>query len=114
MLAHGAACRLRSKDPVLVDQLLTNYHRADVEPPEHAMLDYAVKVTTSAHEMSDEDVNAMRHVGWSDEDILHVTEIAAMFSYTGRLANALGLIANAEYGDLGRHPRRDSSPGREG
>ena len=26
-------------------------------------------------------------------------------SFTGRLANAIGLIANAEYGDLGRHSR---------
>lgn len=114
MLAHGAACRLRSKDPVLVDRLLTNYRRAEIEPAERAMLDYAVKVATSAHEMTGEDVEAMRHSGWADEDILHITEIAAMFSYTGRLANALGLIANPEYGDMGRHPRRDtpSKPGR--
>lgn len=106
MLAHGAACRLRTKDPVLVDRLLTNHHRADLEPAESAMLEYAVKVASVADKMTTEDVEVMRRVGWGDEDILHITEIAAMFSYTGRLANALGLIANPQYGDMGRHPPR--------
>ena len=48
MLSHGAACRLRTKYPVLVDRLLTNYRRAELEPAERAMLDYAVKVATAA------------------------------------------------------------------
>lgn len=105
MLAHGAACRLRTRDSVLTDQLLTNYRRAELPAPERAMLDYAVKVATGAQQMTGKEIETMRDVGWSDEEIMHVTEIASMFSYTGRLANALGLLANAEYGDLGRHPR---------
>jgi alkylhydroperoxidase family enzyme len=47
----------------------------------------------------------MRDAGWNDEEILHIIEIASMFSFTGRLANALGPLANREYADLGRHPR---------
>jgi uncharacterized peroxidase-related enzyme len=105
MLSHGAACRIRTRDPVLTDTLLTNHRRADLPAPERAMLDYAVKVATAAHEMKGADIEAMRDAGWGDEEILHVIEIASMFSFTGRLANAIGLIANAEYGDLGRHPR---------
>lgn len=88
MLSHGAACRLRTKDPVLVDTLLTNYRRAELEPAERAMLEYSVKVATAAHEMTAGDVDVMRRVGWGNEDILHITEIAVIFSYTGRLANA--------------------------
>lgn len=71
------------------------------------MLGYAVKIASAADKITTEDVDVMRRVGWGDQDILHITEIAAMFSYTGRLANALGLIANPEYGDMGRHPHAD-------
>ena len=105
MLSHGAACRLRTRDPVLVDELLTNYRRADLPAPERVMLDFAVKVANQAHEMTSTDIETMRDAGWDDEEILHVIEIAAMFSFTGRLANTLGLLANPEYADLGRQPR---------
>ncbi len=104
MLSHGAACRLRTRNPDLVDQLLTNYHRADLPAPEHAMLDFAVKVANQAHEMTSADIDTMRDAGWSDEEILHIIEIASMFSFTGRLANSIGLLANPEYADLGRQP----------
>jgi uncharacterized peroxidase-related enzyme len=105
MLSHGAACRFRTRDPVLVDELLTNYHRADLPAPERAMLDFAVKVANRAHELTGADIETMRNEGWGDEEILHVIEIASMFSFTGRLANAIGLLANPEYADLGRHAR---------
>jgi len=67
-----------------------------------AMLDFAVAVTEASDRVTDHDLTAMRRHGWTDEDILHITEIAAMFSFTGRLANTLGWIANPEYSDLGR------------
>ena len=69
------------------------------------MLDFAVKVANGAHEMTGADIETMRDERWSDEEIMHVIEIASMFSFTGRLANAFGLIANREYCDLGRHAR---------
>ena len=91
MLAHGAAWRLRARDPALVKELLTNYRRADLPAPERAMLDFAVKVANQAHEMTRADIEKMREAGWGDEEILHIIEIASMFSFTGRLANTIGL-----------------------
>ena len=102
MQAHGAALRLRTKDPVLVDHLLSNYRYADLQPPDRAMLDFAVKLTRAPDQCGEGDVVALREAGFGDEDILHITELTAIFNYNGRLANALGLLPNPEYHRLGR------------
>jgi alkylhydroperoxidase family enzyme len=52
--------------------------------------------------VTDADVQTLREVGWSDEDIQDMTETAAMFNFTNRLANALGWQPNPEYDSLGR------------
>ena len=102
MASHGAAVRLLSGDPILGDALLANYRHAVLLPKERAMLDFAVKVTEESHRCSPADLDALRAVGWSDEDIMDITEVAAMFNLTNRMANALGWIPNAEYHAAGR------------
>ena len=104
MQSHGAALRLRTKDPVFVDHLLSNYRLADLEPHDRAMLDFAVNLTQSPERCGKESIEALREVGYSDEDILHIAELTAIFNFNGRLANATGLLPNAEYHTLGRQP----------
>ena len=102
MQAHGAALRLRTKDPVLVDVLLSNYRYADLHPRDRVMLDFAVKVTRTPDQCSEDDVNRLREAGYGDEDILHIAELTAIFTFNGRISNALGLMPNSEYPTLGR------------
>ena len=102
MQAHGAALRLRTKDTVFVDHLMSNYRYADLDPRDRTMLDFAVKVTQTPDRCAEEDVVELRDAGYSDEDILHIAELTAIFNFNGRLANALGLIPNVEYHTLGR------------
>jgi uncharacterized peroxidase-related enzyme len=102
MQAHGAALRLRTKDPILVDHLMSNYRYAELDRPDRAMLDFAVKVTQTPDRCGEEDLNELRKVGYTDEDILHIAELTAIFNFNGRIANALGLLPNPEYHTLGR------------
>ena len=97
--------RLLTKDPELADQVAADYREARLEPRERAMLDFAVKVTRESARCTEEDVAALRRTGWSDEDILDIAQVAAMFNYTNRLANALGWQPNPEYDALGRNPQ---------
>ena len=103
MQAHGAALRLRTKDPVFVDHLLSNYRYAELEPQDRSMLDFAVKLTRAPDRCSPDDLEELRRAGFSDEDILHIAELTAIFNFNGRIANGLGLIPNAEYHRLGRN-----------
>lgn len=100
--AHSAALRKLTKDPALADAVASNHATAPVEPPVHAMLDYAVKLTLHPAEMRETDVSALRDAGWSDEDIMDIAEVTGMFNLTNRMASGLGWTPNPEYEALGR------------
>src|SRR5262245_17283574 len=102
VVSHSAALRKLTGDPDLADQLATNYRYAPVSSAERAMLDYAVKVTIESSACTEEDVEALRAEGWTDEDILDIAQVAAMFNFTNRLASGLGWVPNPEYFELGR------------
>jgi uncharacterized peroxidase-related enzyme len=101
MVSHGAALRKLTGDPVLVEQLRTNYAYADLEVPERAMLDFAVKLTEHSHRCSESDIEKLREAGWADEDIMDIAEVTAMFNFTNRLASGLGWLPNDEFVTLG-------------
>jgi uncharacterized peroxidase-related enzyme len=42
VVAHGAILRIRAKDPLIADQVATNYRQADITPRQRAMLDFAL------------------------------------------------------------------------
>ncbi len=102
MTSHSGVLRSLTGDPVLVDQLLQNYRHAQLEERERAMLDFAVKVTEEAYRCTEADLAALQVVGWSEEDVMDIVEVTAMFNLTNRMANALGWMPNAEYHELGR------------
>jgi len=102
MTSHSGVLRALTGDAILVDQLLTNYRHATLGEQERAMLDFAVKLTEEQHRCSEADVEALRAAGWSDEDVMDIAEVTAMFNLTNRMANGLGWIPNAEYHEMGR------------
>jgi uncharacterized peroxidase-related enzyme len=102
IVSHSAALRKLTGDPILVEQLQTNHAYADVEPKERAMLDFALKLTERSSTCTEADVDALREAGWSDEDVMDIAEVAAMFNFTNRLASGLGWRPNPEYVSLGR------------
>ena len=55
------------------------------------MLTYAVKLTRTPGAMSDDDVEALRTVGFSDRDILDITEVVGYYAYANRIADGLGI-----------------------
>lgn len=102
MTSHGAALRDLTSDPILVDALMSNYRHARVTAKERRMLDFVVKVTTSSETCSENDVKALRKDGWTDEDVMDIVEVTAMFNFTNRVANALGWKPNSEYHGFAR------------
>ena len=104
VIAHGAILRIRSKQPLIADQVAVNYLNADLTPRQRAMLDFAVKVAERSHEVSDADFAALRQHGLDDEDIWDIGAITALFALSNRVANLLALAPNAEFYTMGRAP----------
>src|SRR3984885_16058688 len=55
VVAHGAILRIRAKNPLLADQVATNYRKADLTPRQRAMLDFALPVATRRSEVDERD-----------------------------------------------------------
>ena len=102
VVAHGAILRIREKNPLLADQLATNYRKADITPRQKAMLDFAAKVALHAYEVRDDDIEKMRQHGFSVEDIWDIGAITAFFALSNRMANLASMRPNDEFYLLGR------------
>lgn len=102
LVAHGQALRDALGDPVLADRITLDHRRAGLDARRTAILDYAVKLTTSPLDAAPEDLATLRRHGLSDEEIWDVAEIAAMYNFTNRMALATGMLPNREYHALSR------------
>ena len=102
VVAHGAILRIREKNPQLADQIATNYRKADITPRQKAMLDFALKVSKSSYEISNADIDEMREIGFSNDDIWDIGAISALFALSNRMANLTSMRPNDEFYLLGR------------
>jgi uncharacterized peroxidase-related enzyme len=103
LVAHGAALRAAWGDPVMADRITLDWRRADgLTPRQRAICALAEKVTVRPVECEEPDLDALRAHGLADEDVWDVIEVAAMYNFTNRLAQATGQIPNAEYHALAR------------
>ena len=105
VVAHGALLRIREKNPQLADQIATNYRKADITPRQKAMLDFALKVSKCSHEINNADIDDMRELGFSNDDIWDIGAISALFALSNRMANLTSMRPNDEFYLLGRIPK---------
>jgi len=105
VVAHGAILRILEKNPLIADQVATNYLKADISPRKRAILDFAMKVAGASHALTDADFEALRPHGLSDEDAWDVGAIAALFALSNRMAGVAGMMPNPEFYLMGRVPR---------
>ncbi|MFT5098948.1 MAG: putative peroxidase-related enzyme [Candidatus Azotimanducaceae bacterium] len=102
VVSHGAILRIRARDPLISDQVATNYRKADITAKQKAMLDFAMKVSAHAQETCDEDFETLRSHGFNDEDIWDIAGISSFFALSNRMANVTSMRPNAEFYNMGR------------
>ena len=97
LVAHGAAVRELSGDPILGEMMVMNYRAADLDARQKAMLDFAAKLTEDSARIEESDRQALRDVGFSDRDIWDIGAVAGFFNMTNRVASASDMRPNDEY-----------------
>ncbi|MBT1191209.1 uncharacterized peroxidase-related enzyme [Rhodococcoides kroppenstedtii] len=102
VVAHGAILRVRTKDPHIADRVATNPEQARLTDRERAIVDVALALTRTPERFSDNDVDAARAAGLSNEEIWDVGAITAFFAASNRLAHLTGVVPNAEFHTMGR------------
>ena len=97
LVAHGAAVRQLSDDPVLGELMVMNYRAARLNARHRAMLDFAVKLTAEPWTVEEEDRARLRGAGFSDRDIWDISAVAAFFNMSNRVASATDMRPNTVY-----------------
>jgi uncharacterized peroxidase-related enzyme len=97
LVAHGAAVRALSGDPVLGELMVMNYRAARLSKRQRAMLDFAVKLTAESWKIEGDDRAALRRAGFSDRDIWDIAAVAGFYNMTNRVASATDMRPNSVY-----------------
>jgi uncharacterized peroxidase-related enzyme len=97
LVAHGAAVRQLSGDPVLGELMVMNYRAARLSKRHRAMLDFAVKLTAEPWQVDEPDRAVLRKAGFSERDIWDIAAVAGFFNMSNRVASATDMRPNSVY-----------------
>ncbi len=71
--------------------------RAPITPAERTLLAFVETLTRHAYRITDEQVQDLRDVGWTDPQIAETVYVGALFSLFVRLADAFDIHPPARY-----------------
>ena len=97
LVAHGAAVRELSKNPILGEMIVMNYKMAPLDDRQKIMLEFTEKITKNSSDINEDDRQKLRNVGFSDRDIWDIANVAGFYNMTNRVASAVEMRPNEEY-----------------
>ena len=78
--------------------VMQDYGNAALDDETLAIVEYVEMLTKEPSEMTENDIQTLRKTGLSDDHILSVVMITAMFAFMNRLADGLGVEIADEKG----------------
>lgn len=101
IVIHGAFHRVLSKNPLLADQISSNWETAELDDRQRAILTFAMDVC-QCRPLTDEKVAALEKHGLSRDDAWDIGSVVALISLANRMANMLDVKPNHALYSLGR------------
>lgn len=97
-LAHGKVLAERFGEPVA--QIAADHRAAGLSAVDVAVMDLAERVAEDAASVTEADLQRLRDLGLSQEDIMDVVLAAAARCFFSKTLDGLGVLADASYGEL--------------
>lgn len=88
---HGAALARVVRDDAFAKQFMASGAQAVTTDRERVMLDYTRKLTRTPERVTRADVEALRRVGFDDEEIVAINHIVGYFAMMNRFVMGLGV-----------------------
>ena len=111
-LAHGSVLTDRFLEPDALRAVVTDHRTADLSSTDVAIMDLADRVADDATTVEQADIDRLRTLGLSDAEIVDVVLAAAARCFFSKTLDALGVQADAKYGDLDAPLREALTVGR--
>ena len=105
VVAHGAIARIRARNPLIADQVATDWRKADIDARQRAILEFATRLAVEPWSVTGQDLEALRSQRLTDDDVWDVGAIVAFFAMSNRLVHLTGTMPNSEFYLMGRLPR---------
>jgi uncharacterized peroxidase-related enzyme len=100
-LAHGSVLIDKGfLEPGALRAVVSDHHDAGLDDVDVAVMDLAAKVAEDATSVEQADVDRLRSLGLSDQDILDVVLAAAVRCFFSKVLDALGAEPDAKYSQL--------------
>lgn len=79
-----------TKRPEIMQRLIDEGVETELPPRERAIVDFAVNLTRTPTALTAADLAPIRQLGLTDQEILDLTQVIAMFAWANRLMQTLG------------------------
>ena len=87
---HASRYNQLTKDENVMERIFADGEEAELEERQAAILKFATKLSKAPSEATAEDMQDLRDIGMSDEEILDLILSSALFGWANRLMHTLG------------------------
>ena len=89
---HKNIAKMLGMSDEQVEETLQGVAAIQTDEKEKALLDFALKAASKEnYKMTQDDIDALKELGWSEAEILEAARIAGYFNYINTLSNVFGL-----------------------
>ena len=89
---HKSIAKMLGLSDERIEEILQGVEVIDTDEKEKALLNFCIRASQKDnYKMQKEDIDVLKEMGWSDEEIIEAVAITGYFNYINTLSNVFGL-----------------------